>query len=111
MSLTELLDLPTGILIALGILVVVELTLLVIGVIAWTRTPDDRMPPPNRWAWLALVALVQIFGPVAFLLARRSHERRFGTAPGGEAQTGGEAIRRSAGSTADLLYGRREDTR
>lgn len=121
-DLDTILNLPTGVLVALGILVVAELTLLVIGLVAWAGTPDDRMPPPGRWVWLAIVGLLQLFGPIAFLLARRSHARRFAppsprragampSAADAAAAAGAPArpIQPSAEATADLLYGRRED--
>lgn len=109
-DLDTILNLPTGVLVALGILVVAELTLLVIGLVAWAGTPDDRMPPPGRWVWLAIVGLLQLFGPIAFLLARRSHARRFAPpSPRSVAGAPARPIQPSAEATADLLYGRRED--
>lgn len=61
---------PTGALVALGLYTVVALALLITGVVAWLRTPDEAMPSPNRWVWLALL-FVQIAGPIAFLILRR----------------------------------------
>ena len=108
MPLDQILDLPVWLLIILGVVLVVELTLLAVGVIAWARTPDDRMPRPNKWVWLVLILFVQIIGPVAFLFARRS-EARYAVAAEPEAKHGAVAPRRSAADTADLLYGKPED--
>lgn len=106
MTLDEILSLPTGMLVVLGILLVIELALLIVGVIAWAGTPEDRMPPPNRWLWLAIVLFLQILGPIAFLLLRRQHTRT--TADASQPGTA-SGPRRSASETADLLYGRPED--
>lgn len=114
MTLDEILSLPAGMLVVLGILLVIELALLIVGVIAWAGTPEDRMPPPNKWLWLAIVLFLQILGPIAFLLLRRQHGRYMGVetgpADGTMAATGTPtaATRRSASDTADLLYGRPE---
>lgn len=103
-----ILNLPPIALVALGILIVVELTLLVIGVVAWSGTPDDHMPPPNRWLWLAIVVLLQIFGPIAFLISRRSQAKYAMT---DDATPAPPAPRPSSDATVDLLYGPREDER
>lgn len=103
MSLDETLALPTGVLVALGILLVVELILLVVGLVAWARTPAEHMPPPNRWVWLAVVALVNIAGPLAFLLVRRN--TRPAVVPAAPPAAHGTIT-----DTVDLLY-RREDGR
>ena len=106
---TSILHRATGIvLVVLGVVLVVELVFLAVGVIVWARTPDDRMPRPNKWVWLVLILFVQIIGPVAFLFARRS-EARYAVAAEPEAKHGAVAPRRTAADTADLLYGKPED--
>ncbi len=64
-------ELPSGP--ALALLVVaalVQLILLVVGLVTWLRTPEDRIAG-NRYAWLALVLVVGVAGPLVFLLAGR----------------------------------------
>ncbi|MHA6525479.1 PLD nuclease N-terminal domain-containing protein [Tessaracoccus sp. G1721] len=108
MTLPEVLNLPVWLLIILGVVLVVELALLIVGVVSWARTPDAQMPRPNKWVWLVLILFVQIIGPVAFLLARRS-EARYAVAPEPEALPGARhAATRTADDTANLLYGPRE---
>ncbi|MGM0386132.1 MAG: PLD nuclease N-terminal domain-containing protein [Actinomycetota bacterium] len=110
MTLDQVLDLPTGVLVVLGILLILELVLLVVGILAWSGTPDERMPPPNKWLWLAIIALLQIIGPIAFLVLRRMYARYTpGAAQPGAAPAAPEEVRRTATDTADLLYGRPED--
>ncbi len=105
-ELDQILSLPTGLLVLLGVLVVVELALLIIGVVAWTRTPDDRMPLPNKWLWLAVIVLVQIFGPIAFLILRRQRASYAAASATASPAPSGQ-VRRSAADAADLLYGQR----
>lgn len=111
MTLDQVLDLPTGILVVLGIVLVIEVALLIVGVIAWAGTPEDRMPPPTKWLWLAIVLLIQILGPIAFLVLRRQHSRYMGVEPGPGTPAGDAPgpVRRSATDAADLLYGGPED--
>ena len=111
MPLDQILDLPVWLLIILGVVLVVELAFLAVGVIAWARTPDDRMPRPNKWVWLVLILFVQIIGPVAFLLVRRSEARYAAAAVEQPESLPGprHAARNTASDTADLLYGPRED--
>ena len=109
MPLDQILDLPTGVLVLLGVVVVIELALLVVGVVAWVRTPEGQMPKPNKWVWLVLILFVQILGPLTFLLVRRS-EARYAAVAEPEATPGARhAAGRTAADTADLLYGQRED--
>ena len=64
MTLDQVLNLPTGALVALAILLVLEIALLIVGVIAWAGTPEDRMPAPGKWLWLAIIVFLQILGPI-----------------------------------------------
>ena len=110
MPLDQILDLPTGVLVLLGVGVIIELALLVVGVVAWARTPEGQMPRPNKWVWLVLILFVQILGPITFLLVRRSEARYAAAAAQPEAlPSARHAASRTADDTADLLYGRRED--
>lgn len=110
MTLDQVLELPTGVLVVLGIILVLELLLLVVGVLAWSRTPEERMPPPNKWLWLAIIIILQIIGPIAFLVLRRTHARYAPNAHDDESAPAAPAsVQRTASDTADLLYGRRGD--
>lgn len=108
-DLADLADLPVGLLVALGVLVVVEMALLVIALLAWARTPETHMPPPNRWVWLALILFLQILGPIAFLIARRGRARAVGESNDEPTPPARRAARQRADDTVDLLYGDRED--
>lgn len=45
-----------------------ELALLVIALLDWLRRERTRGP---RWVWLAVIILINIFGPIAYLLYGR----------------------------------------
>ncbi|MDX5399031.1 MAG: PLD nuclease N-terminal domain-containing protein [Actinomycetes bacterium] len=111
MTLDQVFDLPTAALVGLGILVVVVLALLIVGVVAWAGTPEDRMPPPNKWLWLAIIVFLQILGPIAFLVLRRQHGRYMGVETGPAAANSPATTRRTATDAADLLYGGSEESR
>lgn len=108
MTLDQLLELPVGLLVALGVILVAELALLVVGLIAWARTTDDRMPPPSKWLWLVLILVLQIIGPVIFLVLRRSTAHPAAASEPSAAAP--RARRATADDTADLLYGPRDNT-
>lgn len=112
MDLGPLIDLPTGLLVALvalGVIVVVELAILVVGLVAWARTPDDRMPPPNKWVWLVLILFIQVLGTVIFLVLRRSSHPAVDPEPPAPSPQARRAARATADDTVDLLYGGPED--
>ncbi len=111
MTLDQVFDLPTAALVGLGIILVIEIALLIVGVIAWAGTPEDRMPPPSKWLWLAIIVLLQILGPIAFLVLRRQHSRYMGVETGPSSAAAPATTRRTASEAADLLYGRSEESR
>lgn len=113
-------------LVALGVVVLIDVALLVTALVVWARTPDGAIPAPNRWVWLA-VLLVQVVGPITFLVLRRraaedararqelaaADASRTGATPPPAATPGrpsaaGSAGQSAAESTADLLYGSRD---
>lgn len=49
----------------------VELVLLVVCLIDAIQTPEISMRNLPKWAWLALIVLIPIVGPVAWLVAGR----------------------------------------
>ena len=62
---------PSGpVLAVLVIAVVVEVGLAATALWRWWRTPTERLSA-NRWVWLALIVLLSLVGPLAFLAAGR----------------------------------------
>ena len=54
----------------LVVAVVVEVGLAATALWRWWRTPTERLSA-NRWVWLALIVLLSLVGPLAFLAAGR----------------------------------------
>jgi hypothetical protein len=97
----KLLALPTAALVAIGVLVVVQLSLQVYAIVDLVRLPAERLTLP-KWAWAAIVVLGEILGPIIYLVAGRKPAPAVEVAPSAPAATRAE-------SAADALYGRRGD--
>ena len=94
-------SMPSGPALAvLAVLAVVQVTLLVVGLVTWLRTPEGRFAG-NRYLWLVLVLAVGVIGPVVFLVAGRRPEQATDPAP-----VRGEVPDRTASAVDDLYGGR-----
>lgn len=96
---TQLTDLPPGLLAALGVLSLAQLTLLVVALVDLYRRPADRVAGGNKWIWLVVVLFVNLLGAVLYLAVGRK------AAPAQEVPP----APRGGGSVADALYGRPTD--
>lgn len=56
------------------VVVLAQLTLMVIALRRWHRTPDERLALVPRWAWLLIIVFGQLVGPLVFLAAGRRPE-------------------------------------
>lgn len=93
---------PVWGLVALGILVVVQITLDVIALLDLYRRPVDQVVFANKWIWVAVILLVSTVGAIVYLAAARKPA----------ALTEGSAPPASAVRTdkiADALYGPRDN--
>jgi hypothetical protein len=70
-SLDTLTTLPVGVLIGLGALTVIELALDVIALIDLYRRPISRVALGNKWAWVAIIVLVNTLGAIIYLIVGR----------------------------------------
>lgn len=84
-------------------LALAQVALLIVGVVTWWRDRSRAVAPLPRPAWLAVIVIVSIFGPVSYLVARR---RRVLT-DADDTAAGAASTRPSADETWDALYGRR----
>lgn len=48
-----------------------HLTFFIIGIIAWSRTPDHVMPGSERWIWLFIIVFFNTIGAILFLIKTR----------------------------------------
>lgn len=93
---TELTSLPVPVLAGLGVLVLVELGLMIVAILDWVKRPAERMRG-NRVAWLLVILLLNIIGPLVYLFAGRLAD------PANESGVVGSQA--AAGRAADMLYG------
>ena len=97
----KVLALPTAALLALGVLVIVQLSLQVYAIVDLVRHPAERLTLP-KWAWVAIIVLGEILGPILYLVAGRRPAPAVEVAPVAPAASRAE-------SAADALWGKRED--
>ncbi|MGZ4518323.1 MAG: PLD nuclease N-terminal domain-containing protein [Mycobacteriaceae bacterium] len=62
---------PVWGLVALGVLVVVQITLDVIALLDLYRRPTQQVVFGNKWIWVAIVLLVNTLGAIIYLVAAR----------------------------------------
>jgi hypothetical protein len=53
-------------------LLILQLGLMAVALMDWARRPRTRYL--NRWAWLAIIVIVNTLGPVAYFLLGREEE-------------------------------------
>lgn len=94
----ELTALPTPVLIALGILVVVQLSLEIYAIIDIIKRPADRITGGNKALWIVLVVFVNLVGAIVYLAVGRQAAP---AADDGAAPASGDAAARAV----DTLYG------
>lgn len=98
---TDLSTLPVGVVAVLVVLVVAQLSLDVIALVDLYRRPTARVVSGNKWVWLAVILLVNLLGPILYLLVGRT-KTVAAVAPSTSRPVPTESI-------ADALYGPRDD--
>jgi hypothetical protein len=96
--------LPTAAVVVVALLGAVQLALFIWALIDLIRRPRPSLLP--RWAWLVLVVIFELLGPILYLALGRGEppvadETPFGGRPSGAA----ELDESSAQRTVDMLYG------
>lgn len=97
----DLSALPTGVLVAVGILVSAALVLDAIALIDLYRRPAELVAFANKWIWLVLMLVLNVLGPVLYLLIGR----KAASPPEGPATTGSASKQTGAIDVAGKLYG------
>lgn len=96
-------DLPTGLVVAIVIVGVVQLALDVIALVDLYRRPADRVTTGNKWIWVAVILLVNLLGAILYLAVGRK------PAPVQAAALPSTPSASRAADIADSLYGRPTD--
>jgi hypothetical protein len=102
----SLMSLPVGLLVALGVLAVVEITLDVVALVDLYRRPAARVVFGNKWIWVAIIILVNIVGAILYLAIGRKPAAATGPADTASARAATPAP--AAESIANSLYGSRD---
>jgi hypothetical protein len=97
-SLTGLAALPAWTLILLAVVALAEVVLDVVALVDLYRRPIDRVALGNKWAWVAIIVLINLLGAILyFVVGRRPVPASETAAPAVSAER--------RGSIADALYG------
>ena len=94
-------SLPTGFVVVLVVVGLVQLTLDVVALVDLVRRPVDRVVLGNKWVWVAIILLVNLLGAILDLAVGRK------PAPAADVPSPGPASMRP-GTIADSLYGPRD---
>ncbi|MEO7123952.1 MAG: PLD nuclease N-terminal domain-containing protein [Lacisediminihabitans sp.] len=100
----DLSTLPAGILVAIGVLAVLELALNVVALVSLYRRPLNEVALGNKWVWVAIILLVNFLGAILYFAIGRK-----ATTAAGDP----EPIRANAPTSDDVaesLYGRRDES-
>ena len=97
----KILALPMPALVAIGALIVVQLTMQVFALVDVAKRPAAGLTLP-KWGWVAIIVLAEILGPIVYWVAGRK------PAAATDVRTAIPAGTR-ASDAADLLYGARKD--
>jgi hypothetical protein len=101
-GLDALLSLPTGVLVGLGALAIVQIVLDVFAFVDLYNRPAAQLIIPNKWIWVAIILFLATIGAVFYLAAGRR------LAPAADVRQESSAKARAT-DAADLLYGARKD--
>ncbi len=88
-------------LVALGGLVLVQITLDVVSLLDLYRRPVEQVVFANKWIWVAVILLVSTVGAIIYLVAGRKPAILFEGTPASS-----PAVRTE--NVAETLYGRRD---
>jgi hypothetical protein len=106
-GLGSLLTLPTGLLAALGVLVVLQVTLDAIAIVDLYKRPAAQLVFANKWLWLAIILLVSTIGAIIYLVAGRRGDKSAEYKP--RSLDSSRAVETRGENAADLLYGKRKE--
>jgi hypothetical protein len=97
-SVASLAALPAWTVIVLAIVGIAEVVLDVVALVDLYRRPIDRVALGSKWAWVAIIILVNLLGAILYFIVGRR------PAPAGESSSAPVSAEQR-GSIADALYG------
>ncbi|HEU5222305.1 MAG TPA: PLD nuclease N-terminal domain-containing protein [Candidatus Lumbricidophila sp.] len=93
--------LPTGALIAIGVLAVAQLALTVTALVVLARTPRERVVFGRKWVWALIIVFVNLVGAVVFFAVGRTPTKVTDPAPAAADASDDDTVARTIRS----LYG------
>jgi hypothetical protein len=99
----QLADLPTGVLVAIVIAGLLQVTLDVIALVDLYRRPVERVTLGNKWVWVAIILFVNLLGAILYLAVGRR------PAPAAEVPQASRPTPERAEGVVESLYGRRDE--
>jgi hypothetical protein len=100
---SQLADLPAWFLVVAVVVGLIQVTLTVVALVDLYRRPVDRVTLGNKWVWVAIILLVNLFGAIIYLAAGRK------PAPTAEVPAPSPPSASRSESIADALYGPRDE--
>jgi hypothetical protein len=95
---------PVAGLVAIGVMILVQLTLDVVAFVDLYRRPVEQVTTGKKWLWVVIILGVSTIGAILYLVAGRK------PAPAADVPPTTPAAARAA-DAADLLYGKSIDPR
>ena len=92
----SLTDLPTAVLVLLGIALLAQLALMIWALVDVIKRPDDRIRGA-KWLWVIIIVFGELIGPIVYLAVARLPEAVDVARPTPTADR--------ASAAADVLYG------
>ena len=102
---TDFAALPFGVQVVLTVLLAVTLTLDIIALIDLYRRPAGQLAFGSKWMWLALILLLNLLGPILYLVAGRKPAPHVD----GPQSARSEFNPNAAADAAEKLYGPRDN--
>lgn len=102
MTVGNLASIPSWMLVVLGVVAVTQISLDVIALIDLYRRDSSRVTLGNKWAWVAIILLLNLVGAILYLAIGRK------PAPQGEEARVARQSRETTERIADALYGPRD---
>jgi hypothetical protein len=96
---------PTGVLVVLGLVLVLEIALDVIALVDLYRRPAERVALGNKWIWVAIIVLVNLVGPILYFAVGRK------SPPPVDERAPAPTRAQTRANIADALYGPRDDSK
>ena len=98
----QLTDLPAWTLVIAVVVGLIQVALDAIALVDLYRRPKEQVALGNKWAWIAIILLVNLLGAILYLLVGRKQTPAVDVLPSPPSASRAESI-------ADSLYGRRDE--